>query len=973
MGAIKSMMDQLAAYGMDCSAPPKPARSQEAGLLGVFAVHPLLHVHQEASRATQRGARLLHEGAVDEALQELQDARQLAPHSHEACGNLGCAYHARGDDNEAIHWYREALNLSPRFETAVLALALLEQRHGKVRDAERMLRKFLEQDCNNIGALRQLGRLHQREGQFLKAAECFRHLTAVEPTNGEWQTQLQSCYDKIPVQGAGDWENDQELISVPPPRYEAAAAGRQGTSPPVVLQAQALRRAGRVEAALALLQRSQGWLASNAEVLLECVACQKELGDTDAALEVSKQLLAAKPDDAEANLCVAELLLEAGHGADMADPYLRRVERAIGGDSGPLRQRLIRANAEAAISREDFTKALASASEAIRLDAAAPENLLLLGRARICVADYQASIRALKMASGAAQASWSSLAMRRLSALALTYEAHANERLRQYQQALDLARQALELYPELLQAQLVRAVALHQNGQTQQARRELEILLQGHPNEASARLQLGYCQLCSMEFAAAVSTLEEVLLNPATSRSQLGATKVYIAIALEMEGNLGPRNVQSRSEALVREGLCLHKNLQHIWQQIETGQLASKGVAAVQQLRAICDLDLTSVQARSLLRILSQISGRPELAPAGGGSGYVTPNNWSSGGSAPSRPARTPGNLTPAGSRPGSFQLMPFSVWQQAASGAATPGCIGKPGALPASWKQPGPGTGRADNPLTIGWNELIKPEQLIFGPQLGAGGSAQVYRGSWNGQEVAIKKINGGGHIEEMKKEINALRRLRHPRLVRFIGACVQPPLLLVVTEFMPGGSLHDRIFVSREAPLRSDQQWLLACQMAEGLSFLHAQRVVHRDLKSMNILLDAQQNAKICDFGLAHQMCMESTHIARRLDGEGGSPRYMAPECYDAVYGKLTDKVDIWALGCILIELFGKVLPYADCTTMPQLTARILVEKRPPAFPPTTPMQIATIIQRCHCFNPLQRCSAAEVQNGLLRLRQQ
>ncbi|CAK9110184.1 Probable serine/threonine-protein kinase DDB_G0267514 [Durusdinium trenchii] len=168
-----------------------------------------------------------------------------------------------------------------------------------------------------------------------------------------------------------------------------------------------------------------------------------------------------------------------------------------------------------------------------------------------------------------------------------------------------------------------------------------------------------------------------------------------------------------------------------------------------------------------------------------------------------------------------------------------------------------------------------------------------------------------------------------------------------------MAGGSLHDRLFgrsqLAATSALGPRQRWLIACQTAEGLSFLHSQRVVHRDLKSMNILLDAGQNAKICDFGLAHQMCMESTHIARKLDGEGGSPRYMAPECYDASVGKLTEKVDIWAAGCILIELFGGILPYADCQTMPQLTARILVEKRSPDVPPGTNPQIVALIGRC------------------------
>lgn len=312
----------------------------------------------------------------------------------------------------------------------------------------------------------------------------------------------------------------------------------------------------------------------------------------------------------------------------------------------------------------------------------------------------------------------------------------------------------------------------------------------------------------------------------------------------------------------------------------------------------------------------------------------------------------------------GSFAPSPAPNWR---NGAHSPGP--QQGQLGARSREESRDRG---NSLTIGWNELIRPEQLQFGPKLGAGGSAEVYRGSWNGQEVAIKKISGVAHLEEMKKEIDALRRLRHPRLVRFIGACVQPPLLLVVTEFMSGGSLHDRLFGNRRGqPLSPQQRGTIAKQTAEGLAFLHSQRVVHRDLKSMNILLDAGNNAKICDFGLAHQMCMESTHIARKLDGEGGSPRYMAPECYDASHGKLTEKVDIWAMGCIIIELFGGILPYSDCTTMAQLSARILVQKRPPDVPPAVPAPISALIQRCVVFTPSRRLSAEELINEFAKLR--
>lgn len=277
-----------------------------------------------------------------------------------------------------------------------------------------------------------------------------------------------------------------------------------------------------------------------------------------------------------------------------------------------------------------------------------------------------------------------------------------------------------------------------------------------------------------------------------------------------------------------------------------------------------------------------------------------------------------------------------------------------------------------ASTSITLGWDEVIRPEQISYGQALGAGGSASVFRGSWNGAEVAVKKISGLHHLEEMKKEINALRQMRHPRLVRFMGACIQPPQLLVVMEFMAGGSLHDRLFGKlKDPPLSAQHRWQICLHTAEGLAFLHANRVVHRDLKSMNILLDGGQNAKICDFGLAHQM--EATHINRKSDGEGGSPRYMAPECYEASYGKLTEKVDIWAMGCIFIELFGNQLPYADCQTMAHLSNRILVERRPPVLPPSVPAPLVEVAKRCLLFDERMRINAGDLHAELGKVRRQ
>jgi len=102
----------------------------------------------------------------------------------------------------------------------------------------------------------------------------------------------------------------------------------------------------------------------------------------------------------------------------------------------------------------------------------------------------------------------------------------------------------------------------------------------------------------------------------------------------------------------------------------------------------------------------------------------------------------------------------------------------------------------------------------------------------------------------------------------------------------------------------LDEDSRQKLSLQVVEGVMFLHSQQpvVVHRDLKSLNVVLDMQFNIKICDFGLTE--IMECTHITKK--NNGGSPRYMAPELYDKK-SKVTEKLDVWAMGCILAEIFG------------------------------------------------------------------
>ena len=179
----------------------------------------------------------------------------------------------------------------------------------------------------------------------------------------------------------------------------------------------------------------------------------------------------------------------------------------------------------------------------------------------------------------------------------------------------------------------------------------------------------------------------------------------------------------------------------------------------------------------------------------------------------------------------------------------------------------------------------------------------------------------------------------------MKFIGACMQYPFFSIVTEFMCAGSLHSLLHVNK-VRVEYDNQMKLALQFSDGVQYLHTRRplIVHRDLKSLNIVLDRMMNCKICDFGLTRSM--DKTHLSLKDGGNGGSPRYMAPECYSE-HGKLTEKVDVWASGCILNEMFGGKLPFEECTQIQHIVKKLLVDRQGPRLHPALGASLRALIQ--------------------------
>eukprot|EP00928_Gymnodinium_smaydae_P034238 TRINITY_DN24316_c0_g1_i1.p1 TRINITY_DN24316_c0_g1~~TRINITY_DN24316_c0_g1_i1.p1 ORF type:complete len:756 (+),score=70.48 TRINITY_DN24316_c0_g1_i1:59-2326(+) len=273
--------------------------------------------------------------------------------------------------------------------------------------------------------------------------------------------------------------------------------------------------------------------------------------------------------------------------------------------------------------------------------------------------------------------------------------------------------------------------------------------------------------------------------------------------------------------------------------------------------------------------------------------------------------------------------------------------------------------------------DEKLDYKAMEFIEHLGSGEFGQVFRGKYKGQEVAIKQLyfdeTVQPHliIQDLTREIESFRHLRHKRLVNFIGASLEVPNLCIVTEYAAGGSLHHLLHVRklRLPPLHCTNMCL---QLAEGVTYLHSQNpiVVHRDLKSLNVVLDLNLNLKLCDFGLTESM--DRTHITKK--NNGGSPRYMAPELFD-MKSKITEKVDIWSMACIFVEIHGGPLPYEGINTLADLTREMMMNKRAPAIPPTIPDPVQQVIRGCYQFEANLRPSARHVyekiQDGKKRLR--
>lgn len=283
-------------------------------------------------------------------------------------------------------------------------------------------------------------------------------------------------------------------------------------------------------------------------------------------------------------------------------------------------------------------------------------------------------------------------------------------------------------------------------------------------------------------------------------------------------------------------------------------------------------------------------------------------------------------------------------------------------------------------NSVSSARNWEIDATELHLGASLGEGTSAMVYRGTWRAQEVAIKVLKEKAEakvIEEFQKEFDIMSNLRSPHVVFFYGATTQPSLCMVL-EFCHKGALYDVL-----ADLREDISWSKVLKAAldttKGLLCLHnwKPQIVHRDMKSLNLLVDENWVVKVSDFGTSRFTSGDGVDT-KTLSKLRGTYAYCAPEVY---FGKdYTPKSDIYSLGIILWEMAFRCItgtygqPFSEFKQIVfdfQIIVQSAKKDVRPTIPPNCPAPYASLINRCWHKEPDQRPTTEETFAELRRLQ--
>ncbi|KAM0030047.1 putative protein kinase TKL-CTR1-DRK-2 family [Helianthus debilis subsp. tardiflorus] len=274
------------------------------------------------------------------------------------------------------------------------------------------------------------------------------------------------------------------------------------------------------------------------------------------------------------------------------------------------------------------------------------------------------------------------------------------------------------------------------------------------------------------------------------------------------------------------------------------------------------------------------------------------------------------------------------------------------------------------ENDLNSAVDCEIRWEDLIFKEEIGNGSFARVYRGLWNGSDVAVKVYFGNQYsekaLQDYNKEIDIMKRLRHPNVLLFMGSVCSQDKLAIVTELLPRGSLYN-VLHNCGHTLDIRRRLKMAADVARGMNYLHHRNppIVHRDLKSSNLLVDKNWSVKVGDFGLSK--LKHATFLTARSGG--GTPQWMAPEVLRNEPSN--EKSDVFSFGIILWELVTRSVPWSNMNPL-QVVGVVGFMDRRLDLPEDLDPSLASIIKDCWQSDPALRPSFESIMTRLSSLMQ-
>ncbi|KAK6119166.1 hypothetical protein DH2020_047098 [Rehmannia glutinosa] len=271
-----------------------------------------------------------------------------------------------------------------------------------------------------------------------------------------------------------------------------------------------------------------------------------------------------------------------------------------------------------------------------------------------------------------------------------------------------------------------------------------------------------------------------------------------------------------------------------------------------------------------------------------------------------------------------------------------------------------------------------IEPAELDFSSSnlIGKGSFGEILKACWRGTPVAVKRIlpnlsDDKLVIQDFRHEVNLLVKLRHPNIVQFLGAATERKPLMLITEYLRGGDLHQHL--KGKGALNPSTAISFALDIARGMAYLHSEPnvVIHRDLKPRNVLLvnTSADHLKVGDFGLSKLIRVQHSHDVYKMTGETGSYRYMAPEVFK--HRKYDKKVDVFSFAMILYEMLEGEAPMSNYE--PYEAAKYLADGHRPmlrakGFIP----ELRELTEQCWAADMNQRPSFLEILRRLERIKE-